>query len=192
MYKICKTEKSIARQRELEEGLLAYMETVPFFEMDITGLCRYLEIPRKTFYRYFGSKEDALYALIDHRMLDLHSSITGKASQERRSLRQDAQRFFRFWKEQKRFLDILNGNFLSGALMDRAITCSGLAGDNMGYPVDDADSAASYRENFYSAGLMSIMFKWYNGGFRKTTEEMADIVMELFGTPIAKNLNYFD
>lgn len=192
MYKICKTEKSIARQRELEEGLLDYMETESFFEMDITGLCRHLEIPRKTFYRYFGSKDDALYALIDHRMMDLNRYITAQNSAHHRSLRQDAQRFFRFWREQKRFLDILNGNFLGGELMARALSHFSVSGEYMGYPAADPDSPVSYQENFYSAGMMSVMIKWYSGGFRKTTEEMTDIVIELFSNPIAKNLNYSD
>lgn len=36
----------------------------------IMELCSWLDIPRKAFYRYFSSKEGALYALIDHTLMD--------------------------------------------------------------------------------------------------------------------------
>ena len=57
MYKICHTEESSRRQRALEQGLLNILGTVPYAKITLTDLCRQLQIPRKTFYRYFPSKE---------------------------------------------------------------------------------------------------------------------------------------
>lgn len=75
MYKICQTEKSLRRQRELENGFLDYLATVSFNQVTIAELCRHLQIPRKTFYRYFDTKEDILYALIDHRLADMDEYV---------------------------------------------------------------------------------------------------------------------
>ena len=68
MYKLCKTEQSAKRQREIEMALLNLMSKKSYSEISITELCKNLGMPRKTFYRYFESKEDTLYALIEHTM----------------------------------------------------------------------------------------------------------------------------
>ena len=70
MYKICHTEESSRRQRELEAGLLEAMKNLPYEKITLTDLCRQLDIPRKSFYRYFPAKEDCLLALIDHTLAD--------------------------------------------------------------------------------------------------------------------------
>ena len=77
MYKLCKTEQSAQRQRQLEEGLLAAMKTKRYEEITISDLCEQMDIPRKSFYRYFSSKDGALHALIDHTLLDFeqHTGI---------------------------------------------------------------------------------------------------------------------
>ena len=65
MYKLCKTEQSARRQREIEQALLNALMRKNYESVTITELCDDLGMPRKTFYRYFDSKDDTLYALID-------------------------------------------------------------------------------------------------------------------------------
>ena len=63
MYKLCKTEQSAQRQRQLEEGLLTAMRTKRYEEISISDLCDQMGIPRKSFYRYFFGTDGALHAL---------------------------------------------------------------------------------------------------------------------------------
>ena len=70
MYKICKTEQSSQRQRQIEQGLFQLMRIMRYEDISISDLCEKLQIPRKTFYRYFSGKDGALYALIDHILID--------------------------------------------------------------------------------------------------------------------------
>ena len=65
MYKLCKSEQSAARQRWLEQGLLQEMLLRRYEDISISDLCARLQIPRKSFYRYFTNKDGALFALID-------------------------------------------------------------------------------------------------------------------------------
>ena len=51
MYKLCKTEQSAQRQRELEYGLLDAMLVKNYEDISISDLCDHLQIPRKSFYR---------------------------------------------------------------------------------------------------------------------------------------------
>lgn len=70
MYKLCKTEQSSSRQRELEAGLLAAMASHQYEEISVSDLCDHLGVPRKSFYRYFSSKDGALQALLDHTLME--------------------------------------------------------------------------------------------------------------------------
>ena len=48
--------------------LKAYLE-----EISVSDLCDRLNIPRKSFYRYFSSKDGALFALLDHTLMEFET-----------------------------------------------------------------------------------------------------------------------
>ena len=105
MYKICHCEDSSRRQRELEAGLLRTMEKKLYSKITLTELCRELQVPRKTFYRYFPTKDDCLLALIDHTLSDCND-VALKGWTGGRTLDNRAQlRFFRYWLEHRALLD---------------------------------------------------------------------------------------
>ena len=66
MTKICTKEKTAARQRWIENGLMELMQKCKFEDITATDLCRYLELPRRSFYRYFNDMEDVLDSLMNH------------------------------------------------------------------------------------------------------------------------------
>ena len=70
MYKYCATEESARRQRQLEQCLLELMLTENYPQITISQICDLAGISRKSFYRYFTSKEGCLYALLDHAVFD--------------------------------------------------------------------------------------------------------------------------
>ena len=73
MYKLCKSEQSATRQKQLEQGLLKVMLTQRYEDISVSDLCTAMDIPRKSFYRYFSGKDGALHALIDHTMISYES-----------------------------------------------------------------------------------------------------------------------
>ena len=186
MYKICKTERSFARQRQLEEGILNFLEEVSFFDLEIADLCRYLSIPRKTFYRYFGSKEDALYALVDHRLYDMELFVSDQLPNGTGTPSEHALHFFQYWKKQYRFLDVMQKNLLLGVIAIRAVAL------HTGTPSADMPSAAqpqsssAFVSNFYISGLMSMMFQWYTSGFGMDIRELARLAGTLTDTPLCR------
>ncbi len=118
MYKLCRTEQSAARQRQLELGLLQLMLTRRYEEISISDLCEKMQIPRKSFYRYFSSKDGALFALLDHTMLEFYES--GLRGRGAASPMGDLEHFFRFWYNHRQLLDALERSGLSGMLVERA------------------------------------------------------------------------
>ena len=95
MYRFCKTEQSFQRQRELEQGLLSMMEHKRFEEISVSDLCDRMGIPRKSFYRYFSSKDGALYALIDHTLAYFFEMPTGE-NKSRGTAMGDLDLYFQF------------------------------------------------------------------------------------------------
>lgn len=177
MYKICHTEESSRRQRALEQGLLAAMERQPYEKITLTDLCRQLALPRKTFYRYFPTKEDCLLALIDHTLSDCND-IALKGWSGGPTLDSQAQlRFFRYWLEHRVFLDAIRNNALENLLLARTTVIV----DRMKENTPSASFAREQVEYFIAHGLMFTVIRWHQFGFQSTPEEMAGVFEGLLG-----------
>ena len=192
MYKICKTAQSAQRQRELENGLLEAMKTERYEEISISELCGRLEIPRKTFYRYFDSKDGALYGLIDHTMLEYEGFSFGYLSSGKRTLQRELEQFFLFWLEKKDLLDVLHGSGLSGILIERAINFA-LTDTVMPrrFLPEDTEEMQKHITMFGVCGLLSMVLSWHEGGYSESSSDMARIAVRLLGAPLFPDAERF-
>lgn len=190
MYKLCKTEQSAARQRELEQGLLAAMREAPYEDISISDLCQRIGIPRKAFYRYFSGKDGALHALIDHTMLEYEAFSGPRSGNGKRTNQTDLESFFLFWQQKKPFLDALERSGLSGVLIERSISH---ALSDVGTPsrflTQDEKAARDYATMFGVCGLMSMMLQWHQKGYDMPAGKMAAIAVRLLTQPLFKNMD---
>lgn len=186
MYKACKTEQSAARQRELEQGLLAAMSSHPFDEISISDLCTQIGIPRKSFYRYFSSKEGALHALLDHTLMEIETSHLTAEEKKPLSLTKELERFFQDWKNQKPLLDALNRSGLGNVLIERAVelAVSSSIGTSNRLLARDADQQKGHATAFLICGLMSTVLQWHHSGYQESPAQMAQIAFRLLTQPL--------
>ena len=185
MYKLCKTEQSALRQRELEEGLLKTMSVHHYDDISVSDLCQQMDIPRKSFYRYFSGKEGALHALIDHSLMEFESSPTYQKQGTNRTPVKDLETFFEFWLDQKPLLDALERSNISGVLVTRAIEQALSDASYLSRFQQQVDSATrEYATTFGVCGLMSMVLNWHHGGYQKSVTEMATIAATLLTTPL--------
>lgn len=192
MYKMCKTEQSAQRQRQLEQGLLNAMLSHHYEEISVSDLCDQMEIPRKSFYRYFSSKDGALHALIDHTLLEFESFPTALKPGEKRTYQKDLERFFLFWKAQRRLLDALERSNLSGILVIRAIEH---AKSDMGTPrrflQQEEKLAREHATMFGVCGLMSMVLQWHHAGYDLPPRKMAVIAVQLLTQPLFADVDQY-
>lgn len=185
MYKLCKTEQSAQRQRELEQGLLQAMGSHHYEEISVSDLCDQMEIPRKSFYRYFSSKDGALHALIDHTLLEYEGFALKEGTEGKRTYQSDLEKFFRFWKEQKLLLDALERSGISGILVTRSIDH---AMSDVGMPTrflpQNEKLAREHATMFGVCGLMSMVLNWHHGGYALSAAQMAAIAVQLLTKPL--------
>ena len=192
MYKLCKTEQSARRQREIENSLLDLMRVRRFEDITVTELCEYVGMPRKAFYRYFDSKEDTLYALIDHTLGEYTGFEKTASELSHRNLQTEIAEYFAFWKEKKALLDVLMRNALIGILIDHSIA----------FPVADRVDMGKFQKGrdkftkdivmkFAFSGLVFVMLDWYRAGFRTSVQDIASVVCDVFTKPLFPNLGDF-
>ena len=185
MYKLCKTEQSAARQRRLEQGLLEAMKQKCYDAISISDLCDRMEIPRKSFYRYFTGKDGALQALIDHTLMEFADYTEAYRQGKLRTIQLDLESFFQFWVQRKDLLDVLARSGLSGILVNRAVAFA-LTNDVL--PIrflpDEDRTMQQHITMFGVCGLMSMVLNWHDTGYALPAQEMARVAVRMISRPL--------
>ena len=181
MYKLCKTEQSARRQRELELGLLEAMQTQLYEDISISDLCDKMGIPRKSFYRYFSNKDGALLALLDHTLMEFEQ--TQSASSGTGSIG-DLERFFRFWYERRALLEALMRSRLSGMLVERATQHAIHERMMPMYLLHRDLQTQQMALTFAICGLLSMVMQWQQSGYRELPEQMARVATMMLTKPL--------
>lgn len=183
MYKQCRTEQSLSRQRQMERGLLEIMGKRQYEEISVSDLCVELQIPRKSFYRYFDSKDGALQALIDHTLMGYDGFQSHAPADGVDTPLYYMEQVFQYWIRNRDLLDVLAKSELSGVLVQRTMEFS----KNMVFPrllqIPDK-RLREYGTMFLICGLMTMIIRWHHDGFSKSAGEMAQLAMELFTQPM--------
>ena len=178
MYKYCTTEESARRQQHLEQCLMGLMLTENYSQITISQICDRAGISRKSFYRYFSSKEGCLYALIDHAVFDGASYYLPNHNDDQ-SARFIYERFFRYWKEKSPLLDVLVRSNLSMLLVERMMVY--IANEEHEFRVFLRENSEDAHEHslFFIGGVMTLVLDWHRSGYRKSILEMSRILSGL-------------
>ena len=184
MYKLCKTEQSALRQRELELAFASMMMVQRYEDITVSEFCSFAGIPRKAFYRYFSSKDGALYALIDHTMLEYENFREPRTIGSRAGSMKELEGFYQFWIRQKPVLDALEISGLSGVLLERAITSIEKNATLRKLLPGESEFAQRQILRFTVSGIMIMMVNWHHEGYRESPREMADLTARMLNEPL--------
>lgn len=191
MYKLCKTERTAARQRELEQALLHMLEIQRFEEISVSDLCAWMDVPRKAFYRYFSDKFGALAALLDHTWMECELNAIRHAVQDGYGA-ESLERFFQFWKQRGTLLRALERDGMTNLLVERALVLSRTE------PTMFAEFAHAQGEGlreqavlFIAGGMVMLLVDWMKRDFAQPCEEMARAAMLLLTTPLIQRRSIF-
>lgn len=171
MYKYCVTQSARQRQRELEEGLLQVMLHHDYESISVSDLCDNLGIPRKSFYRYFTNKDGALFALVDHAIMDFAEGFFRTGTELNMNVAED---FFRYWLTRRDLLHALERNNLGGLLVQRTIELTVREKTILPHFLpDDIVHMQNYVMLFLVSGVMSLLIQWEKDKYKATPREMA-------------------
>ena len=118
MAMLCHTEFAAQKKALLENSLLKLMMQQSYRETSVTDICREANIPRRTFYHYFESKDDILENMIENLMRQCFLDSVYGLHVGSAQLKEGFVRIFRFWDGENRVkLDALIRNGLESRLM---------------------------------------------------------------------------
>ena len=177
MYKHCNTEESARRQRQLEQNLLELMTEQPYSGITINQICDLAGISRKSFYRYFGSKDDCLHALLDHTIMDASTYyLSGNSTDDEESF---CIRIFEFWQKQTVLLNALEKNGESLQLLQRMIRYILEEEPQYAHYMGISDCAVMEHIVYNISGVMGLVLTWHHSGYPKTAEQMGRLLYQL-------------
>ena len=179
IYRRCNTEESVRRQRQIENCLLDMMQTIPYQQITVGGICEKAGLSRKSFYRYFSSREGCLHGLIDHFILDSHQVYHNEPITEDDPVKV-LECYFSFWKQHSALLDVLYRNQLSSQLLERSmlrVTQEHLEFHNF-LNAENPDDAFE-QALFIISGIIGLIIHWHLSGYRKTPTQMAVVTNRL-------------
>ena len=190
MYKDCKTERSIERQKLIEKTLFEEMKRRPYEDITVTDLCVVLNMPRKAFYRYFDDKESALDCMIARTLRDFPNEQV--ITHGPRLLHRELEGFFEFWLRRRELLEVLDKNGKITKIMEHSLS----------FPLeimvpmqrllpDDTDWMRERIYRFAIGGLVSIVIDWYRDGFKEPAEEVARLAVRILTKPPFPTLKQF-
>lgn len=189
MYKLCKTEQSTARQREIENCLFTLMRSKSYEDITVTEISEKMNMPRKAFYRYFDSKEDALDALIDHSMAEYGGLNVDRSGDTGRSLTRELDEYFKFWLEKKDLLDALDKSGMMARLIERTVNFP--IGERISINKFISEKDMRLRDRIFKfafSGLVYTMISWYREGFTTPSRDMAKLACRLLREPLFPTL----
>ncbi len=184
MYKLCKTEKTTKRQKEIELTLCSMMQKQDYKKITVSDLCKEMQMPRKSFYSYFGTKEDVLFALIENFLKEAEFYGDETKRNSNLSVLEQIKQYLLFWKSKKDLLDGLARSELMGLLVQKTIAHSIENDDSLqiNWPKDSKNRKMSIM--FAVSGIMSVIALWHYGDFEESEEELARKIAEILTNPI--------
>lgn len=182
MYKICISEDSAQRQRELEKKFLSVLISHPYDELSVSDLCRHLGISRKSFYRYFSGKEGALTALLDHTLMEFDYA----GADEDNILPPEMLKYtFEFWENQNTLLDILARDGLSMQLYQRSLEVFSGKPTFFSRLIPHQPSLLhEQRLRFVICGMMTMIISWHHCGYQPPIGQMVQTTERLLTQPL--------
>jgi len=190
MYKLCKTEESSKRQREIEQVLLGLMKQKRYDDISVSEICEKANVPRKSFYRYFDGKDGAMQSLLTHTITDFHSFDMHSDKKERRTLQGEFEEFFLFWKEKRDFLEAFDNSQLIGLLVENSTNYAMSEFINIQKFLSGGEEMEKVHVfQFTICGLMTLTIGWYRSGFAESVPEIARTAARLISKPLFPDLD---
>ena len=171
----CHTEYAAQRKAQLENSLLNLMLQQSYKEISVTDICREANIPRRTFYHYFESKDDVLDSMIENLMQQCFLNSVYGLHINPSHMKDGFVRIFQFWDGENRIkLNALIQNGLESRLMTWSLNF--IQAEKIGIL-----SNSSLNPKLVEIGLMvgvtdffSLLYYWSRDGYQETPEQMAE------------------
>lgn len=184
MAKQCITDRALRRQKELEDSLLVLLQSKDYAQITVTDICRQANIPRRTFYHYFSSKDEIVDSIAEDLMFSCNLSSMFDFASGVEAVQESYLRFFRFWLENREILELLIRQKLEPQLILYTNKWLHTGDVLLPFPDNMNPDLLQLGKSVASSGFFALLFHWCRTGFRETPEEMAGYVTWFMTNPL--------
>ncbi|MBO6207595.1 MAG: TetR/AcrR family transcriptional regulator C-terminal domain-containing protein [Lachnospiraceae bacterium] len=162
-------------------ALLSLMEEKPYNQISVSELSELAEYDRRTYYRYFTSKDDILFSHCSALLAEMAASMSATPLTPKSGFLS----FFKFWNDHRDFLALLykqNLIHFLGEKLDRLLY------QQVGLKVHDdlpdeltlVSEFSRYAYYFTLGGLWHVLVLWIRDGMTLTPEQLTAHVLNSF------------
>ena len=162
-------------------ALLKLMKKKDFDQISVSELSETAQYDRRTFYRYFQSKNDILY---------LHcATLLGEMAEDMKKEPLTPQSgflsYFEFWNKHRDFLLLLEKQhllFFLGEKQDQLLYqhVGTVVHDDLPVDLDQVSEFSQYAYYFTLGGLWQALVLWIRTGMKQTPEQLTKYILESF------------
>lgn len=169
-------------QQHFIDALLHLMKEKPFHKITIHELSQVAEYDRRTYYRYFETKEDVLLLYCSVILQDMSQTMKSHLPLKPREGMMD---YFLFWKQYQPFLTLLSQNGLLPFLEQKhskmlyEIVGKSVQPD-IPNDIDAASVLSRYSYYFMVGGLWQILIGWIASGMEESPHVLTECILTLF------------
>lgn len=160
------------------EALLELMKKKEYKEITVSEIVKKADLGRRTFYRYFKTKDEVLDLACSLLMKNFAQKIKEK---QEITLKSVTLSYFEFWNDQTEFLDLMKKAHTLYFLEDRIEKLVHEVAIDLNHVSPDAAFSMDiyYEYIFKLAGFWRITLEWCSHAPRETPEEMAVLVASI-------------
>lgn len=170
-------------QQWLIEALLHLMEQKDYCDITVVDIAKKADLGRRTFYRYFKSKDEILLLYIRFILQDFAEFILKKEEKTPYTI---CISYFEFWNKHIELLKLLRKSNMLYFIGDRwpefVAKVATMIGHAQPEQVQPAYKNYYYEFHFNFGGYWSVTIKWAEKENRETPEEMAAIITKLLSS----------
>ena len=183
MYKSTKKELTRGKRFRIVECFLDMIQKKHISEITIAGLCETAGVTRSTFYRHFEIIEDVADFIIDDIVCQKNDNVWIFPSNKEVIELEDLKKWFLFWKKNKQIMPLLQyPQFRERLLKNVMMRMSGELNEK-----EVAFSVATVKNYFVINGVLSLLERWYESGYQKSEEIVAEMLLQLLTSPLIEN-----
>ncbi|MFT3984730.1 MAG: TetR/AcrR family transcriptional regulator [Lachnospiraceae bacterium] len=169
-------------EHHFAKALLSLMDKKDYKKITVQELSEEAQFDRRTYYRYFTSKEDILELYCSYILNDMAVMMQKKGPL---TFRSGIVSYFAFWESHMDFLSLLEKNGMLHFLanhQDELLYYAVGKSVQPGIPVQLEDASPFSRYSFYfiSGGLWNALVHWVKEKQRRTPEELTDYILTCF------------
>lgn len=180
-----RTQSALDRQTHLEQTLLELLRSNPYPRITVADICRTAQIPRRTFYHYFDSKDAILKSLIENLIRRCSIQVMFNFEGGYDILKESLARNFRYWQgEGRTMLEVLLDNNLEGELVTYGLKWLRTENVSLVTRPDLSEKQLEIATTASVASFFSILHYWRNNSYRETPEEMAEYTAWFLAAPL--------